>query len=69
MKRDAKKVSISALTLISPRPSVTGIINLNVCATAGSRQSITSRNRSSRPRNHGIGSSTCTSVPARIDAA
>ena len=68
-KRDAKSVSITALTLISPSPSVTGIISLNVCATAGSRQSITRRSRSSRPRSHGIGSSTWITVPITIEPA
>ena len=35
-------MSISALTLIRPSPSVTGIISLKTCRTAGSRQSISS---------------------------
>ena len=45
MSRAAKSVSITALKLISPRPSVTGTISLKTCRTAGSRQSITSCRR------------------------
>ena len=69
IRRDANNVSTTAFTLISPSPSVTGIISLKVCATAGSRQSITIRSRSSLPRSHGIGSRTWMTVPARIAAA
>ena len=69
MNRDAKKVSITALTLISPRPSVTGSISLNTRATAGSRQSSTSWSWPSRPRSQGIGRNTWISVATRIAAA
>ncbi len=69
IRRDAKKVSTTALTLISPSPRVTGSISLSVRQTAGSRQSITTCRRPSLPRSHGTGSSTWITVPARIDAA
>ena len=72
MKREAKNVSISALMLIRPRPSVTGTISLNVCLTTGSRQSSTIRSRSSprsMPRSHGSGRKTWMNVAIRIENA
>ena len=69
MSRDAKNVSITALTLISPSPSVTGTISTNTRFTAGSRQSSARRSRPSRPRSHGIGRKTWMNVATRIDAA
>ena len=69
MSRDAKNVSITALTLISPSPSVTGTMFTNTRFTAGSRQSSTSRSRSSRPRSHGSGRNTWMNVATRIETA
>ena len=69
MKRDAKNVSITALTLIRPRPSVTGTIRTKTRLTAGSRQSITICRWPSRPRSHGIGSSVWITVAIRIENA
>ena len=46
----AKMPSISAFTLMSPSPSVTGTIRTNTRLTAGSRQS---RTNCRRPRAHG----------------
>jgi hypothetical protein len=43
ISRDAKNVSMTALMLIKPSPSVTGTMFLKTSFTAGSRQSITSR--------------------------
>ena len=54
--REAKTWSITALTLIRPRPSVTGTMSTNVRLTIGSRQSISTRSRSSpcsSERSHG----------------
>ena len=69
ISRAAKNVSTTALKLIRPSETVTGIISLKTCATAGSRQSITSCRCPSRPRSHGTGSSTWITVPTRIEAA
>ena len=65
----ATNVPITAFRLIRPRLIVTGIISLKTRQTAGSRQSSATRSRPSRPRSHGIGSSTCTTVPITIDTA
>ena len=72
MYRAAKNVSITALTLISPSPRVTGIISLKTWRTAGSRQSMTMRRRSSpcsSPRSHGTGRSTWITVATTIEPA
>ena len=70
MKREAKNVSISALTLIRPSPSVTGSISLKTRLTAGSRQSITTLQAAvPSPRSHGSGSSTWMNVATRIEPA
>ncbi len=69
MYRDAKNVPITALKLMSPRPSVTGIISTNVCLTAGSRQSISRCSFPSRRSSQGTGNSTWMIVPTRIDPA
>ena len=69
ISREAKSVSTTALTLIRPRPSVTGTISANTRRTAGSRQSRATRSRPSRPRSHGSGSSTWITVPIRIEPA
>jgi hypothetical protein len=66
---DATIVPMTALTLIRPRPSVTGTISMKTCFTAGSRMSIASRRRPSRPRSHGRGRSSWITVPIRIEAA
>ncbi len=54
---------------MSPSPIVTGIISTKTRRTAGSRQSITSPSRPSRPRSHGSGSSTWITVPITIETA
>ena len=69
MNREAKKVSISALTLISPSPSVTGTISLRTRQTAGSCQSISTCRRPSSPRSQGSGISTWMNVATRIEPA
>ena len=66
---DATIVPITAFTLISPRPRVTGIISVKTCFTAGSRMSIARRSRPSSPRSHGNGSSNWITVPIRIEPA
>ena len=67
--RDAKNMSMTAFTLISPSPSVTGTMFTKTRFTAGSRQSITRRSRSSRPRSHGSGRNTWMNVATRIETA
>ena len=69
MIRDAKNMSITAFTLISPSPSVTGTMFTKTALTAGSRQSSTRRSRSSRPRSHGSGRNTWMKVATRIETA
>ena len=69
ISRAAKIVSTNALKLISPSPSVIGTISTNVRRTAGSRQSITTCSRPSRPRSQGSGSSNWITVAIRIENA
>ena len=69
IRRAAKNVSTTALMLISPSPIVIGTISTKTSATAGSRQSITSCSRPSRPRSQGIGSSIWMIVAIRIETA
>ena len=69
ISRAAKTVPITWLKLMSPRPSVTGSISTSTRFTSGSRQSIATRSRPSRPSSHGTGSSTWTTVPTRIEPA
>ena len=72
MNREAKNVSISALTLISPSPSVTGIISLKTCAhgrVAPVDDDAQPLLAVSSPRSHGIGSSTWMNVATRIEPA
>src|SRR6266550_1384144 len=69
MNLAAKNVSMTALKLIRPSPSVTGIISTKTCLIAGSRQSIATRRFPSRPASHGSGSSTWITVPIRIETA
>ena len=66
---DATIVPTTALTLIRPSPSVTGIISVKTCFTAGSRMSSARRRRPSSPRSHGSGSSSWITVPRRIEPA
>jgi hypothetical protein len=65
----ATTVPITAFTLISPSPSITGPISLKTCFTAGSRTSRASRSRPSSPRSQGSGSSSWITVPATIEPA
>jgi hypothetical protein len=69
ISRDAKIVSMTALMLISPRPTVTGSSNTKNRRTAGSRQSMTSLSRPSSPRSQGTGRNSWISVPTTIEAA
>ena len=66
---EAKKVPITAFTLIRPSPSITGPISLKTCFTAGSRMSNASRSRPSSPRSQGSGSRNWISVPTTIEPA
>ena len=65
-------MSITALTLIRPRPSVTGTISFRTCADRGvapvdhDAEALFAR---SSPRSHGIGRSTWMNVATRIDPA
>jgi hypothetical protein len=52
----AKMPSMSAFTLMSPSPRVTGTIKTKTRLTAGSRQSRTNCSRPPSPRSAGIGS-------------
>ena len=65
----AKIPSMSALTLMRPSPSVTGIIRTKTRLTAGSRQSKTNWIRPPRPRSQGTGRTSWTNVAARIAPA
>ena len=69
IRRAAKNVSTTALRLISPRLIVIGTISTSVWRTAGSRQSITTCRRPSRPRSHGSGSRNWITVAIRIENA
>ncbi len=69
MNRAAKKVPITAAKLMRPRPSVTGNMSTKMRFTAGSRQSIATRSRPSRPASHGKGRSSWTTVPSTIEPA